>query len=86
MQDKKIRTLTGLVTGKSGSKSVKVRIDYRIRHPQYGKTIRKKTRLAVHDEKSQSNVGDIVEITECRPRSKTKRWSVLKIVEKASQQ
>jgi small subunit ribosomal protein S17 len=86
MQDKKIRTLTGLVTGKSGSKSVKVRIDYRIRHPKYGKTIRKQTRLAVHDEKNQSNIGDIVEITACRPRSKTKRWSVLKIVEKASQE
>ena len=86
MQDKKIKTLTGMVTGKSGSKSVKVRIDYRIRHPKYGKTVKEKIRLAVHDEKNQSNVGDIVEITECRPRSKTKRWAVLKIVQKANQQ
>ena len=86
MQDKKIKTLTALVTGKSGSKSVKVRIDYRIKHPKYGKFIKKKTRLAVHDEQNRSNVGDIVEITESRPHSKTKRWSVLRIVEKASQQ
>jgi small subunit ribosomal protein S17 len=86
MQEKKIKTLTAVVMGKSGNKSIKVGIEYKIRHPKYGKYIKRRTRLAVHDEQNQSNVGDIVEISESRPHSKTKRWSVLKVLEKAKQE
>lgn len=85
MQDQKIRTVTALVTGKSGDKSVKVAIDYTIRHPKYGKYIRRRTTLAVHDDRNQSGVGDVIEIAQCRPRSKTKRWRFVKVVTKASQ-
>jgi len=85
MQDQKVRTLTGVVTSTSGAKSVQVAIDYRIRHPKYGKYIKRRTKLAVHDEHSQSGVGDVIEITQCRPRSKTKRWRLVKVVTKASQ-
>ena len=85
MQDQKVRTLTGVVTSTSGAKSVQVAIDYRIRHPKYGKYIKRRTKLAVHDEHNQSGVGDVIEITQCRPRSKTKRWRLVKVVTKASQ-
>ena len=85
MQDQKVRTLTGVVTSTSGDKSVQVAIDYRIRHPKYGKYIKRRTKLAVHDEHNQSGVGDVIEITQCRPRSKTKRWRLVKVVTKASQ-
>lgn len=85
MQDQKVRTLTGVVTSTSGDKSVKVAIDYKIRHPKYGKYIKRTTKLAVHDEHNQSGVGDMIEIAQCRPRSKTKRWRLVKVVTKASQ-
>lgn len=85
MQDQKIRTLTGLVMGKSGDKSVQVAIDYKIRHPKYGKYVRRRTKLAVHDDRNQSGVGDTIEIAQCRPRSRTKHWRLVKVVTKASQ-
>ncbi len=85
MQDQKARTLTGVVTSTSGNKSVKIAIDYKIRHPKYGKYIRRRTKLAVHDERNQSGVGDVIEIAQCRPRSKTKHWRLVKVVAKASQ-
>ncbi len=85
MQDQKLRTLTGVVVSNSGNKSVKVIIDYKVRHPKYGKYIKRRTRLAVHDEHNQSGVGDVIEIAECRPRSKTKSWRLVKVVEKAGQ-
>ncbi|MGD8499886.1 MAG: 30S ribosomal protein S17 [Phycisphaerales bacterium] len=85
MQDRKLRTLTGLVINNSGNKSIKVAIDYKVRHPKYGKYMKRRTKLAVHDEHSQSSVGDVIEIAECRPRSRTKSWRLVKIVEKAGQ-
>ena len=85
MQDQKIKTLTAVVMGKSGNKSIKVKIDYKVRHPKYGKYIKRRTKLAVHDENNQSSVGDIVEITASRPYSKSKRWRLVRVVEKAVQ-
>jgi small subunit ribosomal protein S17 len=85
MQDQKVRMLTAVVTSASGNKSVKVAIDYKIRHPKYGKYIKRRTNLAVHDEHNQSGVGDVIEIAQCRPHSKTKRWRLVKVVTKASQ-
>ncbi len=83
MQDKKIKTVTGVVSSRSGDKSLKVTIDYKIKHPQYGKYIRQRTRLAVHDQNNQGSVGDVVEVAECRPYSKTKSWRLVKVVKKA---
>jgi small subunit ribosomal protein S17 len=85
MQDSKLRTLTGVVVSNSGNKSVKVALDYKVRHPKYGKYIKRRTKIGVHDEHNQSGVGDVIEITECRPRSKTKRWRLVKVVQKAGQ-
>jgi len=85
MQDQKLKTLTGVVLSKSGNKSVKIALDYKVRHPKYGKYIKRRTKIGVHDEHNQSGVGDVIEIAECRPRSKTKSWRLVKVVKKAGQ-
>ena len=85
MPDSKVKTLTAAVVSKSGDKSVTVAIDYKVKHPKYGKYMRRRTKLAVHDEHNQSSVGDVVEIAQCRPCSKRKSWRLLKIVQKAEQ-
>jgi small subunit ribosomal protein S17 len=85
MQDQKLKTLTGVVVSNSGNKSVKIVLDYKVRHPKYGKFIKRRTKIGVHDEHNQSSVGDVIEIAECRPRSKTKSWRLVKVVKKAGQ-
>ncbi|OHB85708.1 MAG: 30S ribosomal protein S17 [Planctomycetes bacterium RBG_19FT_COMBO_48_8] len=85
MQDRKLKTLTVVVISNSGNKSVKVALDYKVRHPKYGKYIKRRTKIGVHDEHNQSGVGDVIEIAECRPRSKTKSWRLVKVVTKAGQ-
>jgi small subunit ribosomal protein S17 len=82
-QRKEIKTVCGKVVSRSGDKSIRVVLDYRIKHPVYGKYINRRTKLGVHDDKNQAQVGDVVEIAECRPMSKTKSWRLLKIVQKA---
>ena len=86
MQEHKKKTTTAVVTGKSGDKSIKVSIDYKIKHPKYGKYVRRRTTFGVHDEHNKANVGDVVEVTECRPISKTKSWRLVGILEKAAQE
>ena len=76
---KRIKTLTAYVSSKSGIKSIRVTIDYKVKHPKYGKYIRRRTKLAVHDERMLCGVGDMVEITESRPYSKTKSWRVVRV-------
>ena len=85
MQDRKLKTLTDVVISNSGNKSVKIVIDYKVRHPKYGKYVKRRTTIGVHDEHNQSGVGDVIEIAECRPRSKTKSWRLVKVVTKAGQ-
>jgi small subunit ribosomal protein S17 len=85
MPDSKVKTLTAAVVSKSGDKSVTVAIDYKVKHPKYGKYMSRRTKLAVHDEHNQSGVGDVVDIAQCRPRSKRKSWRLLKIVQKVEQ-
>ncbi|HEX41948.1 MAG TPA: 30S ribosomal protein S17 [Phycisphaerales bacterium] len=83
VQQNKQKTLTGVVRSVSGKKSIRVEIQYRIRHPKYNKYIRRRTKLSVHDELELAGVGDTVEIAECRPMSKTKSWRVVKVAQKA---
>ena len=85
MQDQKLKTLTGVVLSKSGNKSVKVALDYKVRHPKYGKYIKRRTKIGVHDEHNLSGVGDVIEIAECRPHSKTKSWRLVKVLQKSGQ-
>jgi len=73
----------GVVVSDGMDKSVVVRIDRQVRHPLYGKTVRRSSKLAAHDEQNDAHVGDTVRITETRPVSKTKRWRVVEVVERA---
>jgi len=82
---KKQKTVTGVVVSRSGDKTVKVAIDFKVRHPQYGKYVRRRTKLGVHDEHNNCGVGDLVEVSQSRPYSKSKSWRLIRIVEKAEQ-
>ena len=83
MQDKTTKTLTGVVISRSTDKTVRVAIDYKIKQAKYGKYMKRQTKLAVHDPKNESGLGDSVEIVQCRPISKTKSWRLVKVVQKA---
>jgi small subunit ribosomal protein S17 len=74
----------GVVESDARDKTRRVRIDYTERHSKYGKYVRKRTALQVHDEGNVSRAGDRVEIAECRPISRTKSWVVLRVVERAA--
>ena len=78
---RKVRT--GLVVSDAMDKTVVVRISSQVKHPLYGKFVRRTTRLKAHDEANESHVGDTVRIMETRPMSKTKRWRVVEILERA---
>ena len=71
----------GIVSGRSGDKTIRVEMNYLMRHPKYGKTLKRRTVAHVHDEKNEAHEGDLVEITKCRSYSKTKTWRLLRIVE-----
>lgn len=86
MQERKLKTITAVVISKSGDKSIKVAIDFKVKHPKYGKYVKRRTTLGVHDEQNQADVGDIVEIAQCRPCSKTKSWRLVNITEKTVRQ
>lgn len=77
------KTLIGNVTSRSGDKSVKVTVPYKIPHPRYKKVINRKTVVHAHDENNETKVGDKVLIMETRPLSRLKRWRIVKIVEAA---
>jgi len=74
------QTLIGVVTSRSGDKSIKVTIPYKIPHPRYKKVINRKSVVHAHDEKNETHVGDKVEIMETRPLSRLKRFRVVRIV------
>jgi small subunit ribosomal protein S17 len=78
---RKVRT--GVVVSDAADKTVLVRIDRQVRHALYGKTVRRSSKLAAHDETNDAHVGDTVRVMETRPVSKTKRWRVVEIVERA---
>ena len=83
MQDQKFKTLRAVVISRSGDKSVKVAIGYKVRHPKYGKYVKRRTKISVHDQRNEGAVGDLVEIAQCRPMSKSKSWRLLKVLQKA---
>ena len=79
-----LRTQTGSVISDRMDKTATVLIERKVKHPLYGKYVKKSTKLHVHDEKNECSLGDTVQITECRPMSKTKSWTLVKVVDKAS--
>lgn len=76
-------TLTAKVVSDKMNKSVTVMLERKVKHPLYGKYIRRSTKLHVHDENNECGIGDVVTIKQCRPISKTKSWRLVKVVEKA---
>ncbi len=78
-----LRSIEGVVASDKGNKTIKVVVNYQMRHEKYGKYLKRRTVLHAHDEKNEAKEGDLVEIAECRPLSKTKHHRLLKIVQKA---
>lgn len=77
------RTMTGTVVSNKMKDSVVVLIERKVKHPKYGKFIRTSTKLHAHDQGNTCQIGDLVQIKECRPISKTKSWTLVAIKEKA---
>ena len=75
--------LTGVVASAKASKTLRVEVQRTYRHPVVGKYVRSRTVCHVHDENSEAGEGDIVEIEECPPKSKLKRWNLIRVVEKS---
>ncbi|MBC8481565.1 MAG: 30S ribosomal protein S17 [Planctomycetes bacterium] len=85
MQDKEIKTVKAVVVSKSGNKSIKVAIESKVKHPKYGKYVKRVSTFGVHDEQNVSNIGDVVEVSQCRPYSKTISWRLVKVVKKSQE-
>ena len=83
-EEKAIRTLAGRVVSDKMDRTITVMVERRVKHPLYGKYIRRSTKLHVHDENNDCNIGDEVTIAECRPMSKTKSWRLVEIVKRAN--
>ena len=73
----------GQVVSNKMQKSITVAVERKVKHPIYGKFVRKTTKLTVHDEKDDCNIGDTVKVMETRPMSKNKRWRLVEIIERA---
>ena len=82
-QAKKARTLVGRVVSDARAKTVTVLVERRTKHELYGKIVARTSKYHAHDEKGECKAGDVVEIAECRPISKTKAWVVTRLVEKS---
>jgi small subunit ribosomal protein S17 len=74
---------TGIVTSNKMAKSITVSIERKVKHPIYGKTLKKSKKFIAHDEENTCNIGDTVRIMETRPLSKRKRWRLVEIIERA---
>ncbi len=77
------KTRIGVVTSDKMDKTITVAVERKVKHPIYGKFVKKTMKFHAHDEKSECGIGDVVKIMETRPLSKTKRWRLVEIVEKA---
>ena len=83
-EEKVLRIQTGSVISDKTDKSATVLIERKVKHPIYGKFVKKSTKLHIHDENNECGIGDTVQISECRPISRTKSWKLVKVVNKAN--
>jgi small subunit ribosomal protein S17 len=83
LAEKTARSLEGRVVSSKMNKTITVMIERRVRHALYGKIITRRTKLHAHDEMNESKEGDLVQIEECRPLSRTKSWRLVKVLERA---
>lgn len=83
MIDRNLRKIkVGVVSSNKMDKSIVVKVERKVKHPLYGKFVKKSTKFHAHDEKNECSIGDTVKIMETRPMSKTKRWRLVEVVEK----
>jgi len=83
MTEQRVRTVQGRVSSNKMDKTITVVVERFVKHPIYGKFIKRSTKLHAHDEANVCNEGDLVSITECRPLSKSKTWMLVDVLEKA---
>jgi small subunit ribosomal protein S17 len=76
------KTKLGVVSSNKMDKTITVNVERKVKHPLYGKFVKKSTKFHAHDEKNECSIGDSVKIMEVRPMSKTKRWRLVEVVEK----
>lgn len=77
------RTLTGQVVSDAMDKTITVLVERRVKHPLYGKFVRRSTKVHAHDEVNECHKGDLVRVEQCRPLSKTKAWRLVEVIERA---
>ena len=77
------KTRTGLVVSNKMDKSIVVAVERKVKHPIYGKFVKKTTKFHAHDDKNECSIGDVVKIMETRPMSKNKRWRIIEVLERA---
>ena len=82
-ETRNVRTLQGKVVSDKMDKTVTILVERKVKHPLYGKIIRRSTKIHAHDEQNEYSIGDVVVIEESRPLSKTKSWVVKELIEKA---
>jgi small subunit ribosomal protein S17 len=85
MSEQKVikRTLTGKVISDKMDKTITIKVERQVKHPLYGKFIKRSTKVHAHDESNECKMGDTVTVVECRPLSKSKSWQLVEVVEKA---
>jgi small subunit ribosomal protein S17 len=83
MTEQSFRTVQGRVVSNKMEKSITVAVERKVKHPIYGKFIKRTTKLHAHDETNQCNEGDVVTLRECRPLSKSKNWMLVDVITKA---
>jgi small subunit ribosomal protein S17 len=76
------KTKTGVVTSNKMAKTITIAVERKVKHPIYGKFVKKTSKFHAHDEKNECSIGDTVKIMESRPLSKTKRWRLVEVIEK----
>lgn len=85
-QAKTTSSITGQVVSNKMNKTIVVQIERKVKHPVYGKYVKRTSKMYVHDEENSSRVGDVVRIQQTRPLSKTKRWKLVEIVKREEQE
>jgi small subunit ribosomal protein S17 len=83
MSESTARTVTGQVVSNKADKTITVLLERKVKHPIYGKFVKRSTKVHAHDEKNECGIGDTVTVQECRPMSKTKTWRLVSIDERA---
>lgn len=84
-QEQVARTVTGRVVSNKADKTITVTVERTVKHPLYGKYIRRTTKIHAHDEGNECREGDLVSVAQCRPLSKTKSWRLVQVIERAAQ-